>query len=529
MTMEINDNELQRLYEQSFHEIEAGTLIKGKVISVKENGVVVDVGYKSEGFISRDEFSEGEMENLHLGDVLEVYIRQLSDSEGMVVLSRRQAIRIKAWEYVEDALRNEQPVEGVITGKTKGGLFVDVFGLKAFLPGSHAGVKVSEIDSSIGLKLKFKVLKTNNKHTTLVVSRKSLIDEERQKKKVETLQRLREGAVLSGTVKNITDYGAFIDLGGLDGLLHISDMSWGRISHPSEMLKVGQEVDVLVLKFDPANEKVTLGYKQKMPYPWSNVDEKYPAGSRVAGKVVSITDYGAFVKVEEGLEGLVHVSEMDWAPKPKHPSKYVQPGDEVEALVLKADREERRLSLSLKQLKPSPWQLVAENYAPGKIISGKVKSVTDFGVFVGLPEGVDGLIHISDISWTKHIKHPNEVIKKGQKVDAVVLNVETEKERIALGLKQLRPDPWIEEIPQKFHLGSEVECTVLRLTDFGIFVEMPGEIEGLIYSSETLRDEDNPVKEGDTLWARIIKIDLENRKIGLSMKNVRTQKVQSEE
>ncbi len=247
------------------------------------------------------------------------------------------------------------------------------------------------------------------------------------------------------------------------------------------------------------------------------------------GKVVSITDYGAFVKVEEGLEGLVHVSEMDWAPKPKHPSKYVQPGDEVEALVLKADREERRLSLSLKQLKPSPWQLVAENYAPGKIISGKVKSVTDFGVFVGLPEGVDGLIHISDISWTKHIKHPNEVIKKGQKVDAVVLNVETEKERIALGLKQLRPDPWIEEIPQKFHLGSEVECTVLRLTDFGIFVEMPGEIEGLIYSSETLRDEDNPVKEGDTLWARIIKIDLENRKIGLSMKNVRTQKVQSEE
>ena len=526
--MEINESELQRLYEQSFHEIESGTMIKGTVISAKENGVVVDVGYKSEGFIVREEFSEQEMEQIHPGDILEVYVQQLSDSEGMVVLSRRKALRIKAWEYVEEALKNEEPVEGVITGKTKGGLFVDVYGLKAFLPGSHAGVKVSEIDSSIGQKLKFKVLKTNNKHTTLVVSRKSLIDEERLKKKAETLERLQEGALLHGAVKNITDYGAFIDLGGIDGLLHISDMSWGRISHPSEMLRVGQEVEVLVLKFDPANEKVTLGYKQKMPDPWSNVAEKYPAGTKIAGKVVSITDYGAFVKVEEGLEGLVHVSEMDWAPKPKHPSKYLQPGAEVEALVLKADPGERRLSLSLKQLKPSPWQLVAENYAPGKIISGKVKSITDFGVFVGLPEGVDGLIHISDISWTKHIKHPLEVIKKGQKVDAMVLSVEPEKERIALGLKQMRPDPWTEEIPQKFHLGSEVECTVLRLTDFGIFVEMPGEIEGLIYSSETMKDDDNPTKEGDILWARIIKIDLENRKIGLSMRNVKTQRIHSE-
>ena len=526
--MEINENELQRLYEQSFHEIESGTLTKGTVISVKENGVVVDVGYKSEGFISRDEFSEEEMTQTHPGDTLEVYVQHISDSEGMVVLSRRRAVRIKAWEYIEDALRKDEPVEGMITGKTKGGLFVDICGLKAFLPGSHAGVKASEIDSFIGQKMKFKVLKTNNKHTTLVVSRKSLLDEERQKKKVQTLERLQEGALLSGIVKNITDYGAFIDLGGIDGLLHISDMSWGRISHPSEMLQAGQEVEVLVLKFDPTSEKVTLGYKQKMPDPWSNVSEKYPAGTKVAGKVVSITDYGAFVKVEEGLEGLVHVSEMDWAPKPKHPSKYLQQGADVEALVLKADPGERRLSLSIKQLRPSPWQLVAENYAPGKIISGKVKSITDFGVFVGLPEGVDGLIHISDISWTRHIKHPLEVIKKGQKVDAVVLSVEPEKERIALGLKQMRPDPWTEEIPQKFHLGSEVECKVLRLTDFGIFVEMDGEIEGLIYSSETLKEEDKPVKEGDILWAKIIKMDMENRKIGLTMRNVRTQRAHQE-
>ena len=527
--MDMNENELQQLYDQSFNEIEAGALIKGKIISVKETGMVVDVGYKSEGFISRDEFSEDEMSQMRPGDVLEVYVQQLSDREGMVVLSRRKAVRIKAWERIEEAMGNEEPVEGVITGKTKGGLFVDVYGLKAFLPGSHAGVRVNEIDSFIGKSMKFKVLKTNNKHSTLVVSRKSLIDEERLRRKTETLKHLQEGIVLKGLVKNITDYGAFIDLGGIDGLLHISDMSWGRISHPSEMLKVGQEAEVLILKFDPEHEKVTLGYKQKMSDPWGNVDAKYPTGTKINGKVVSITDYGAFIKVEEGLEGLVHVSEMDWAPKPKHPSKYLQVGDEVEALVLKADKDERRLSLSLKQLKASPWQLVAENYAPGKVVSGKVKSVTDFGVFIGLAEGVDGLIHISDLSWTKHIKHPQEMIKKGQKLDAVVLSVEPEKERIALGLKQLKPDPWTTEIPQTLHLGDEMECKVLRLTDFGIFVEMQGEIEGLIYSSETLKEDEEAVKEGDLIWARIIKIDLDNRKIGLSMKNVKAQHSHSEE
>lgn len=518
--MEMNENELERLYEESFHEIEAGTLINGRVISVKETGVVVDVGYKSEGFVPREEFTEEELAELKLGDVLEVYVQHISDAEGMVVLSRRKAVRMKAWEQIEEAMGKEEPVEGTILSKTKGGLFVDIYGVKAFLPGSHIGAKANELEALLGKKLTFKILKVNNKRTTLVVSRKSYVDEERQKKKSETLQFLHEGAIMKGAVKNITDYGAFIDLGGIDGLLHISDMSWGRISHPSEMLSVGQEVEVLVLKYDPATEKVTLGYKQKMPDPWSNVDQKYPAGMKVSGKVVSITDYGAFVKVEEGLEGLVHVSEMDWAPKPKHPSKYVSVGDEVEALVLKADRDERRLSLSMKQLKLSPWQMVSENYKPGMTISGKVKSVTKFGAFVGLPEGVDGLIHISDISWTRHIKHPSEVLKKGQKVDAVVLSVEPEKERIALGLKQLKEDPWIEEIPRTFHLGDEVKCRALRQTDFGIFVEMPGEVEGLIYASEALRREE-PVQEGEELWARIIKIDLDNRKIGLSMKNVK--------
>jgi len=518
--MELNNSELQKLYEETFHEIEPGTLIEGKVISVKENGVVVDVGYKSEGFVPREEFSEEELAAVSPGQAIEVFVQEVSDSEGMVVLSRRKAVRLKAWEQIEDAVRKDEPVEGTILAKTKGGLFVDVYGVKAFLPGSHVGAKANELDSMIGKKFQFKIIKTNNKRSSLVVSRRVLVDAERAKKKEETVKHLQEGAMLKGTVKNITDYGAFVDLGGIDGLLHISDMSWGRISHPSEMLHIGQEIEVLILKYDPETEKVTLGYKQKMQDPWTDVDVKYPPGDRVKGKVVSITDYGAFVKVEEGLEGLVHVSEMDWAAKPKHPSKYVQTGDEVEALVLKADRGERRLSLSIKQLKPSPWQLVADNYSAGKAISGKIKSITDFGAFVGLPEGVDGLIHISDISWTRHIKHPSELLKKGQKVDAVVLSVEPEKERIALGIKQMKPDPWTGEIPEKFHLGDEVKCIVLRMTDFGIFVEMPGEVEGLVYASETLKGEE-PLKEGDEIWARIIKIDLESRKIGLSMKNVK--------
>ena len=521
MIMDLNENELSKLYEESFHEVEEGTLIKGRIVSVKDAGIVVDVGYKSEGFLPRHEFSEEEMTGIKAGDDVEVFIQKIADAEGTVVLSRSKALRIKAWELIDEAIKADAPVEGVITGKTKGGLFVDIGGVSAFLPGSHSGVKAGEMDSLTGKKFQFKVLKTNNKRSMLVVSRRSFADEERSKKKTETLSRLQEGSVVIGAVKNITDYGAFVDLGGVDGLLHISDMSWGRISHPSEMLSVGQEIEVLILKFDPATEKVTLGYKQKMQDPWSNVDEKYPAGTRVKGKVVSITDYGAFVKLEEGLEGLVHVSEMDWASKPKHPSKYVNTGDEIEALVLKAGKDERRLSLSLKQLKPSPWQLVSQNYAAGSPVSGKVKSITDFGVFIGLPEGVDGLVHISDLSWTRHIKHPSELLKKGQSVDAVVLSVDPAKERIALGIKQVKEDPWKKEIPDSMHLGDEVRCNVLRTTDFGVFVEMPGDVEGLIYASETMDADNGALKEGDQVWARIIKLDLDNRKIGLSMKNVK--------
>ncbi|MBM4129260.1 MAG: S1 RNA-binding domain-containing protein, partial [Nitrospira sp.] len=355
-----------------------------------------------------------------------------------------------------------------------------------------------------------------------IVSRRAILEEERQRKRAETLEKLREGALLKGMVKNITDYGVFIDLGGIDGLLHISDISWGRINHPSEFFAMGDEIEVIVLKYDEEHERVTLGYKQKKPDPWFTVDERYPLRKRIRGKVVNITDYGAFIELEEGLEGLVHISEIDWLPRPRHPSKYLSVGEFVDAVVVKVDKEERRLSLSIRQLRTSPWELISQRYNTGQKISGKVKTITDFGVFVSLPEGVDGLIHISDLSWTKHIKHPSEVLRKGQKIEAVILSIEADKEKIALGLKQLEPDPWIRDVPERFKLGSGVKGKVLRITDFGIFVELDGGFEGLVYTSEIVKPAGKAeMKEGDDIWVRIIKVDPEERKIGLSMKNIK--------
>lgn len=519
--MDLKNEELEKLYANTFHGIEAGTILNGKVVSIKPDGVIVDVGYKSEGVIGSSEFTEEELSALKEGDEIEVFVASIVDSEGMVVLSKEKASKIKAWNVIEKCMKDDSPIEGTVTEKTKGGVFVNISGVTAFMPASHVDLRpVKDIESMVGQKVLVKVLKVNSKRSNVIVSRRAYLEEERQKKRSETLQHLKEGAVMKGIVKNITDYGVFVDLGGVDGLLHISDISWGRIVHPSSHFSIGDEVEVIVLNYDSESEKVTLGYKQKRQDPWSDVDEKYPPGTKVTGKVVSITDYGAFVEIEEDLEGLVHATEIDWAPRPKHPSKVLTVGETVEAVVLKADKNDRRLSLSLKQLKPSPWQVVSERYEAGQVITGKVRGLTDFGAFVGLPEGVDGLIHISDISWTKHIKHPSEALKKGQTVEAVVLSVDPEKERMALGMKQLKTDPWINEIPQKFKLGDELKCKVLRLTDFGIFVELEGEVEGLIYSSEVVETEP-PVKEGDEIWARIIKIDLANRKIGLSMKNVK--------
>ena len=523
--METNNNEMERLYAETFQSVSEGALLAGKVVAIKQNVIIVDIGYKSEGYIRIDEFTEEELKTLKPGTALEVYVENMRDSEGVIKLSKERASKIKTWDILEKSLEEGSEVVGKIIEKTKGGLNVDIGGVKAFLPGSQIDTKiVKDPDSLIGQKLSFRILKINNKRSNVIVSRRAIIEEERALKKVETLTKIREGELLTGTVKNIIDYGVFVDLGGIDGLLHISDISWGRITHPSEFFAVGDQIEVIVLKYDAEKERVTLGYKQKNPDPWMDIEEKYPAGKHIAGKVVSITDYGAFIELEEGLEGLVHVSEIDWLPRPKHPSKYLSIGETVEAVVLKVDRDERKLSLSIKQLKPSPWELISQRYQAGQKITGKAKSITDFGVFVGLPEGIDGLIHISDLSWTKHIKHPSELLKKGQKIEAVILSIDSANEKIALGLKQLEQDPWIEVIPATFKLGDDVSGKVLRITDFGMFIEMEGGVEGLIYSSEIAQpaggEGEEQIKEGDEIRARIIRIDLEERKIGLSMRHV---------
>ena len=524
--MELKNDEMERIYAETFHNIKEGKILKGKVLALKQDGVIVDIGYKSEGIIPIGEFSEEEITSLQLGNNIEVYIERMKDSDGMVTLSKERATKIMIWETLENALQDNTPVEGKVVAKTKGGFSVDISGVNAFLPGSQVDIKTSvEMDSIIGKRMLFRVLKLNNKLSNVIISRKAILEEERQTKRAETIEKLKEGLLMSGIVKNITDYGVFVDLGGVDGLLHISDISWGRINHPSEFFAIGDEIEVIILKYDEKSNKVTLGYKQKKPDPWSTVDEKYPVGERLRGKVVSITDYGAFIELEEGLEGLVHLSEIEWVSRPKHPSKYLSIGETVDAIVLKAGKEERRLSLSMKQLKPSPWELISQRYMPGQKISGKVKTITDFGVFIGLPEGVDALIHISDLSWTKHIKHPSEILRKGQKVEAVVLSIEPSAERMALGLKQLESDPWLHDIPERFKLGSEVTGKALRITDFGIFVEVEGGVEGLIYPSEIMKPAsgriEDVIKEGDDINIRIIKVDLDERKIGLSMKNLK--------
>ncbi|MEW5744527.1 MAG: 30S ribosomal protein S1 [Nitrospirota bacterium] len=527
--------ELEKLYAETLHRIERGAVTRGRVIAVRSDGVVVDVGYKSEGIIPASEFSHAELAAVKEGDEIEVLVERINDEEGVVILSREKASRMRALENLTAAYTSNAQVEGTIIEKTKGGLFAMVMGIKAFLPASQIDIKgVKDLDAFIGKTVPLRILKLvpqrgaggHSAGVSLVVSRRAILEEERDRKKRETLTVLREGALLKGTVKNITDYGVFVDLGGIDGLLHISDISWRRVNHPSEFFHLGQEAEFVILKYDAETEKVTLGYKQKIADPWLTVDEKYSPGMRIKGKVVTITDYGVFVEIEEGLEGLVHVSELDWAPRTKHPSKYVSAGDEVEAVILNISKEERRLSLSIKQLSPKPWELVGQHYKVGDRVSGKVKTITDFGAFVRLPEGVDGLIHISDLSWTKHIKHPSEVLKKGQKVDAVVLSLDPEKERMALGIKQLTPDPWESEIPARFKLGEEFTGKVLRITDFGIFVELEGGVEGLVYSSEI--DTSREVKEGDEIMVRIIKVNVEDRKIGLSMKNLKTLSVAHE-
>ena len=519
------------LYDNSFRHIAEGEVVKGTVLKVTETGVVVDVGFKSEGIIALDEFlDENRQVIVQPGDVVDVLLERTEDREGYVVLSREKAEKMKIWDEVEKAYSERKVVVGRVIERIKGGLAVDI-GVRAFLPGSQIDVRpVRNLDALKGQDLRMRVIKVNKKRGNIVLSRKVLLEEENAEKKKHTLETLAEGKQLRGVVKNITDYGAFIDLGGIDGLLHITDMSWGRVGHPSEVLKVNDEIDVTVLKYDPATERVSLGHKQLVADPWSAVAERYPVGMRVSGKVVSLTDYGAFIELEPGVEGLIHVSEMSWSKRVKHPSKILNVGDSVEAMVLGVDATARRISLGLKQVEQNPWHELAEKYPVGTRIKGKVRNLTEFGAFVEVEEDIDGLIHISDMSWSKRIKHPSEVLKKGDVVDAMVLNIDAENQRLSLGLKQLATDIW-DDFFSRHHVGGIIEGKVVRMTNFGAFVELDEGIEGLIHVSEfddAHGQEKIELVVDQTYQMKIIKLSPAERKIGLSIRALKSDEYRSD-
>ena len=515
---------LAALYEETFKNLEEGTITEGRVVAVTKDKVVVDIGYKSEGMIPNDQFSTEELQNIKVGDRLQVYIEECEDADGNLVLSKEKADKMKIWEELEKLFNDGKSIDGKIVARIKGGMMVDI-GVKAFLPGSQIDLHpVRDLDGLVGRTFPLKIIKINHRRGNVVVSRRVLLEETRDSKQKTTLSTLKEGQLIHGVVKNITDYGAFIDLGGIDGLLHITDMSWGRVGHPSEMFNIGDKVEVSVLKYDRETGRISLGLKQKSVDPWTGVASKYAVGTRVRGRVVSLTDYGAFIELEPGVEGLVHVSVMSWTHEVRHPSRVVSIGDQVEAAVLNVDPASRKISLGMKQTAPNPWDMVEGTYAIGTRIEGKVKSLTDFGAFVGLEEGIDGLIHISDMSWTKHIKHPSELFKKGQKVEAVVLRIDKEKERLSLGYKQLRNDPWDDEIPNRYAVGDVAVGKVSKVADFGIFVELDGGVEGLIHISEAGLDPQAKLEEKfklqDEVTAKIIKVDREERKIALSLRDL---------
>jgi small subunit ribosomal protein S1 len=514
---------LAALYEETFKNLEEGTITEGRVVAVTKDKVVVDIGYKSEGMIPNDQFSTEELQNVKVGDRLQVYIEECEDADGNLVLSKEKADKMKIWEELEKLFNEGKSIDGKIVARIKGGMMVDI-GVKAFLPGSQIDLHpVRDLDGLVGRTFPLKIIKINHRRGNVVVSRRVLLEETRDSKRKTTLSTLKEGQLIQGVVKNITDYGAFIDLGGIDGLLHITDMSWGRVGHPSEMFNISDKVEVSVLKYDRETGRISLGLKQKSADPWTSVASKYAIGTRVRGRVVSLTDYGAFIELEPGVEGLVHVSEMSWTHEVRHPSRVVSIGDQVEAAVLNVDPASRKISLGMKQTAPNPWDMVEGKYAIGTRIEGKVKSLTDFGAFVGLEEGIDGLIHISDMSWTKHIKHPSELFKKGQKVEAVVLRIDKEKERLSLGYKQLGNDPWDDEIPRRYAVGDVAVGKVSKVADFGIFVELDGGVEGLIHVSEAGLDSQAKLEEKfklqDEVTAKIIKVDREERKIALSLRD----------
>ncbi len=518
----LDEATLMQLIDESLKELVEGEVVKGRVLEVSKDEVVVDIGYKSEGIIRAAEFADEDGNiTVAAGDEVEVLLERCEDKEGNVVVSREKAEKMKVWGKIEDAYRSDEIINGIVVDRVKGGLAVNI-GVRAFLPGSQVDIRpVRNLEAMVNEEIRVKVIKLNKRRANVVVSRKIVLEAERAEEKKDTLTKLIPGNVLKGVVKNITDYGAFVDLGGIDGLLHITDMSWGRISHPTELLNIGDEIDIVVLNFDPERERVSLGYKQRMPDPWVGVSEKYPAGSRIPGRAVSLTNYGAFVELEEGVEGLVHISEMSWRKRIQHPSKLVDVGDEVDVVVLDVDEDNRRISLGMKQTEPNPWRLIADKYEEGNIIKGRVRNLTDFGAFVEIEEGIDGLIHISDMSWTKRIEHPSEVLQKGEEVEVAVLSVDAERQRLSLGLKQLRPNVW-DTYAEAHHQGEVVEGQVTKLTNFGAFVELDDGIEGLVHVSEIadrhVKDPADELEVGDMLKVKILKIDADSHKISLSAK-----------
>ena len=504
----------------------ADEVVQGTVLGITAKDVIIDFGYKSEGVVPIEQFQSptGEV-TVKRGDVVDVMIDRSEQVEGYVLLSHTKAARLRIWDDLEKASNDQLVLSGRVLGRVKGGLAVDV-GVKAFMPGSQADPRpVHNLDSLIGQDIPVKIIKLNRRRGNVVVSRKLAIEEEINSRKSITLEHLSEGATVVGTVKNLTEYGAFIDLGGIDGLLHVTDMSYGRITHPSEMLQVGQEVTVKILKFDRTKERVSLGIKQLEPDPWDTVLERYPVDSRVIGRVVNVTDYGAFVELEPGVEGLIHISEMTWSRRMKHPSKVVKPGDQVEAVVLEVHSKDRRISLGLKQLEPNPWTTIDTRYSVGSVVEGRVRNMTDFGAFIEIEEGIDGLVHVSDLSWTKRVKHPSEILKKGMIVQAVILNIDSSQHRLSLGIKQLQPDAW-ESYFQNHQVGDTVHGRVCRLASFGAFVELADGVEGLCHFSEVpgytgrRGAEEPPIHVGDEHDFKIIKMSEAEKKIGLSLRAV---------
>lgn len=517
------DISFAELFEQEDNNtvINVGEVAIGTVVDLNSDAILIDVGDKAESYIHISEFRHEDPDReIKVGDEFEVFIEKRKD-EGGLLLSREKAIAIKVWELIANIQEEDGTIEGRIDNRVKGGMSVDI-GVPAFLPYSQIDLRpVKDLDGLIGQSFEFKILKFNRKRNNVVISRRAILEEQRAKLREQMRTTLVEGQTIRGAITNITDYGLFIDLGGMDGLCHITDLSWGRVSHPSKLYTVGEEIEVKILKYDKDSDRVSLGVKQLKSDPWELVPEQYPPGSKITGKVVSITDYGVFVELEEGVEGLVHISEMSWSKKPRHPSKIVAVSDEIEVQVLKVEAETKRISLGMKQLLPNPWDLVEESYPVGSVIEGKIKNITDFGIFIGIEEGIDGLIHVSDLSWTERIKHPSEKFAKGETIQAVVLKIDKENERFSLGVKQLEPDPW-QAAANNYPIGTLVEGKITNVTDFGVFVQLEKGIEGLVHVSEISK---NKVKTpigmfnvGDTLQARIINVSADDRKIGLSIK-----------